>query len=271
MARPRADVGRTLEQAPPGAPEPAAQQDGRRQPPALPTSKTTTDRALVTSTIVLHGPPGIGKSTLASQFPDFLFFDCAGELGGLEVFRLPVTDWDEFRLAAVALKEDQDQGDKRRFKGAVVDTADALGNYVRAASNAKLGITHESKMEYGAGWDAVKSAFTPRMAALSALPDFGVIWITHSKTTEIKTRSSAIDKWVPDLPGVIGGPLLKNADMVLFIDWNDDEERVIYTKPSAYHEAKERGETAMLPEQVVWPLGTDGFQVLSDAWGKVAA
>jgi hypothetical protein len=233
----------------------------------LPTSKTGTERALETSTIVLHGPPGIGKSTLASQFPDFLFFDCAGELGGLSVYPMPVGDWDEFRLACVALKEDQDQGDKRRFKGAVVDTADALATYVRSASNAKLGIAHESKAEWGAGWDAVKTTFVPRMAALSAIPEFGVIWITHSKTVEIKSRSSAIDKWVPDLPGVIGGPLIKNADLVLFVDWNDEEERVIYSKPSAYHEAKERGQVPLLPEQIVWPLGTDGYQALKSAWG----
>ena len=54
---------------------------------------------------------------------------------------------------------------------------------------------------------------------------------------------------------------------MLFVDWNDNEERVIYTKPSAYHEAKERGEEPMLPEQIVWPLGTNGYQALKDAWG----
>lgn len=277
MARPRADVGRSLEAVTAeGGPSTAAAStdatgaagEARRTPPALPTSKTTTERALETSTILLHGPPGIGKSTLASQFPDFLFFDCAGELAGLEVYRLPVTDWDEFRLAALAVKQDQEQGDKRRFKGAVVDTADALATYVRSASNVKMGISHESKAEWGAGWDAVKTEFTPRMAALSAIPNFGAIWITHSKTVEIKSRSAAYDRWVPDLPGVIGGPLVKNADLVLFIDWNAEEERVIYTKPNAYHEAKERGEHPMLPEQVMWPLGTDGYQALKDAWGK---
>lgn len=277
MARPRnADVGASLATALEGGPEvPATAPDAtggrgraRKAHLALPTSKTSTTRALETATILLHGPPGIGKSTLASQFPDFLFFDCAGELDGLSVFSIPVADWDEFREAAANLKEDQEQGGKRRFKGAVVDTADALAAYVRNASNTKQGISHESKAEWGAGWDAVKTEFTPRMAALSAMPNLGVIWISHSKTVEIKTRSAAIDKWVPDLPGVIGGPLIKNADLVLFVDWNDNEERVIYTKPSAYHEAKERGEEPMLPEQIVWPLGTNGYQALKDAWGK---
>lgn len=271
MARRRADVGTTVEaalQQPAVATETTREAPGgRRQPPALPVSKTSAERALETATILLHGPPGIGKSTLASQFPSFLFLDCAGELDGLEVYALPVTDWDEFRLACVAVKTDQESAE-RRFQGAVVDTADALATYVRNASNTKMGISHESKAEWGAGWDAVKSEFVPRMAALSAIPRFGVIWISHSKTVEVKTRTAAYDRWVPDLPGVVGGALVKNADLVLFVDWNADEERVIYTKPSAYHESKERGERPMLPEQVLWPLGTNGYQVLKDAWGK---
>lgn len=279
MARPRrADVGEPLEatlanggpEAPASAPDATGGRGRARKPHlALPTSKTTTERQLETATILLHGPPGIGKSTLASQFPDFVFFDCAGELEGLAVYKIPVADWDEFREAAANLKEDQEQGDGRRFKGAVIDTADALATYVRNASNIKQGISHESKADWGAGWDAVKTEFVPRMAALSAMPSLGVIWISHSKTVEIKERSASYDRWVPDLPGVIGGPLTKNADIVLFVDWNDDEERVIYSKPSRYHEAKERGIEPMLPEQIVWPLGTDGYQVLKSAWGKV--
>lgn len=279
MARPRtarADVGASLGEALEGGPEgqPAAPDAtggrgrARKAHLALPASKTTTERSLETATILLHGPPGIGKSTLASQFPDFLFLDCAGELEGLSVYKIPVADWDEFREAAANLKEDQELGEERRFKGVVVDTADALANYVRSASNIKQGISHESKAEWGAGWDAVKVEFSPRMAALSAMPNLGVIWISHSKTVEIKTKRESIDKWVPDLPGVVGGPLTKNADLVLYLGYNDDEERTIFTKPTAYYEAKERGVQPMLPEQVAWPFGTDGYQALKAAWGK---
>ncbi len=276
MARPRADVGAKLSDALPnggGADAPGEAPDAtgatgtpRKGIPALPTEKTDGSRKLEGQTILLHGPSGIGKSTLASEFPDVMFLECAGELDGLEVFRLPVTSWVEFRGGCAALLEDQ--AGPKRFKGAVVDTTDALATYVRSASNTKLSIAHESQADWGAGWDAVKNEFVPRMAALSAIPDFGVIWVTHSKTVEIKTRSAAYDRWVPDLPGVIGGPLIKNADLILFMNWNEEEQRVIYTKPDAYHEAKERGTKPMLPEQIEWPLGTNGYQALSSAWGK---
>lgn len=282
MARPRADVGKALPEALPqggngGGPEAApaapdatgATGRARRAIPALPTSKTGTGRSLETSTIVLHGASGIGKSTLASQFPDFLFLDCAGELRGLDVYAMPVSDWEEFRLAGAAIKADQ-ESKERRFKGVVIDTTDALLTYVRSASNASMGVQHESQLGYGQGWDAVKNEFVPRMAALSAIPDFGVIWICHSKTEEIKTRTAVFNKWVPELPGALGTKITNNADLILFLDYAEDEAegRVIYTKPSRYHEAKERGMTPMLPEQVAWPLGTNGYQALADAWGK---
>lgn len=278
MARPRrADVGEPLEEAlagggqsgPPEAPGATGGRGKPRRPiPELPTSTTGTGRALETSSILLHGAPGIGKSTLASQFPGFLFLDCAGELKGLDVYSVPVADWAEFRDAGHAVLEDQ-KGTKR-FKGVVIDTVDALFAYVRASSNANMGISHESQAGYGQGWDAVKAEFVPRMTTLSSLPDFGVIWVAHSKTVEIKTRRAVYDRWVPDLPGALGSKLIQNADLILFLDHEEDEDgRTIYTKPNPYHEAKERGENPMLPEQVAWPLGTNGYQALADAWGKV--
>lgn len=278
MARPRtrgADVGAPLEAAlAPGGDEtpdtavvPQAGNGGTRVPARqLPTEKTSGARTLENATILLHGEAGIGKSTLAAQFPDYLFVDAAGELEGLSVYKHPVSSWTEFREAGALILEDQKTD--RRFNGVVIDTASAVANYVREAANASLGISHESQADWGQGWDKVRTEFSPRMATLSAIPNFGVIWIAHSKTVEIKTRREAYDRFVPDLPGVVQKELIRNADLILFLDYNDDDERVIYTKPNAYHEAKERGETPMLPEQVSWPLGTDGYQALKAAWGN---
>src|SRR4051794_39898074 len=69
-----------------------AQPAPRREPPPLPTEKTKSAGELHEKMVVLYGPSGIGKSTLASQWADgdIFFFNAAGELGELEVFQEPI-------------------------------------------------------------------------------------------------------------------------------------------------------------------------------------
>ena len=43
---------------------------------------------------VIYGPEGIGKSTLASKFPDPVFIDTEGSTGRMDVARFPApTSW----------------------------------------------------------------------------------------------------------------------------------------------------------------------------------
>ena len=56
--------GRGAAQSPPAA------ETVKRSLPALPENKTRSGSALAEKTVLLHGPPGVGKSTLASQWAD---------------------------------------------------------------------------------------------------------------------------------------------------------------------------------------------------------
>ncbi len=232
----------------------------------LPTQKTGGgDTALDQMTILLYGPPGIGKSTLASQFPRPVFFDCAGELAGISTYRIPVFSFPEFTEASAAVAEDNG----KTFGTTVIDTMDVLGMYARAYANSRLGIKHESDAEYGKGWDNLKNELYPRLSRLSGLPNSGLIMISHAMTREIKTNREVYDKTMPTLTGGIRDGVLRTADLVLFVDWSEDgESRTIWTKPSAYHEAKERGEQPRLPEQIEWPIGSNGYEVLNQHWTK---
>ena len=45
--------------------------------------------------VVIYGPEGIGKSTLASKFPDPVFIDTEGSTAAMDVARLPKpTSWE---------------------------------------------------------------------------------------------------------------------------------------------------------------------------------
>lgn len=287
-ARPR--VEEVVEEKPPGT---GAETDGagrgagatgapssppaaRRQLPALPTAKTKTSGVLEEKTVLLYGEAGIGKSTLASEWAGGgnLFFDTAGELTDLEVYRVPVTDWRNFREWCASYKEAQ-EGKERQYAGCVIDTADILGTFCAQSIRAKLKIAHESDADWGKGWTMVREEFTSHLAKLQALPG-GVILISHStdKKIEKKTRSrdESYVRHVPTLTGGARDACVNAADLVLFVDYDEDgEDRVIYTKPSKFYEAKERGMTPRLPEVIKWPYGASGWQIIKEAWENGAS
>jgi hypothetical protein len=130
----------------------------------------------------------------------------------------------------------------------------------------KLGIVHESDAEWGKGWAMVKEEFASTVVKLASLPGLGLILISHSKEVEIKTRTATYNKQVPSLSGGIGDVCLNMPDLVLHLDWSEQDSRVIHTKPSPYYDAKERSTTPRLPAEIPWLLGTSGYNVLKEVW-----
>lgn len=251
--------GEGTEAAPTGAASPKPAEAAPRSKKKLPTEKSVPSNKLEGRTIVIYGPPKVGKSTLASEIGNVLFFDTEGGLNDLEVYKVPVTDWASFLewCAEVA-------GNANQYDAVCIDTFDMLALYCTNYTNSKLGIAHESDAEWGKGWKMANQEFTRALAKLAAMPDLGLILIGHSKDVEIKTRNSTYNKSVPSLSGQLKDTVINMADLILFCDFEDDEEgerRIIRTKPSRYWDAGERGKKPRLPETL--PLH---FDALKKAW-----
>lgn len=239
---------------------------GAKTPPPLPDKKTATSATLESKIVVIHGPAGIGKTTLASQWAggDVFFFNCAGELGDLEVYQQAITSWTDFRNYAWAVSSNPG-----KYTAAAIDTADVLGRYCSEAIRKQLGIVHESDLDWGKGWSSLRDAWQINMAKLAAIPNFGLLFVTHSDEKEVKTRNSKYDRWTIRGVKAIRETMTDMADLVLFVDYSSDddsEKRVIKTKPSRYWDAKERGERPRLPAEIEWPLGTNGWELLKGLW-----
>jgi hypothetical protein len=225
----------------------------------LPTTKRVPTGKLEGRTIVIYGPPKVGKSTLASEMGNVFFLDTEGGLTDLEVFSEPVSDWQIFLEWCAAIASEPD-----RYDAVCIDTFDMLALYCTNYTNNKLGIAHESDADWGKGWKMANQEFTRALAKLASLPELGLILIGHSKDVEIKTRNATYNKSVPSLSGQLKDTVINMADLILFCDFEDDEEgerRIIRTKPSRYWDAGERGKVPRLPDTL--PLN---YQVLRASW-----
>ena len=107
--------------------------------------------------LVAYGAEGIGKSTLASQFPDPLFIDVEGGTKQLDVARFPQpTTWNELlEMVDAVLAE------PGICKTLVIDTADRAETLLTAQLLQENGVDSIEKVSggYGKGWTLLGERF----------------------------------------------------------------------------------------------------------------
>jgi len=159
----------------------------------LPTEKTKPKEGLWQHPILLYGPPKIGKSCLLSEINKNLFFNTGGGLDALEVFQTPVTTWEEFLEAgAEFLKGEHD------FKVCTIDTIDRLHKLAITYIIKQQNVKHPQDLDFGKGYDMIKDEMMRPLMKL-ALSKYGLIFVSHTKEIEVKTRIAQITKTIPTL------------------------------------------------------------------------
>ena len=223
----------------------------------LPTKPTPPKTDLSAFTVMLYGPPKIGKSTWASRWPDALFLATEPGLNALEVYQQPIRTWAEM-LAAVKELE----AGAHKFRTVVVDTVDNMHTFCSEAVCAQWKVKHPADLKYGKGWGLINSEFQRTLTRLAHLPS-GLVLISHAVDREQETRTATFTKTMPTLPGKAREVVTGLADMILYCDVEPvvtdgkvtGYNRVMRTTPTATYEAGDR--TGRLPE--VLPLAYATF------------
>ena len=204
--------------------------------------------------VVIYGPEGVGKSTLADQAPEPVFLDTEGGTHHLDVARLDaVTTWEEI-IAAVTQLAKADHP----FKTLVLDTADWLEKRLAEHLCRKSNKESIEDFGYGKGWVILTEEFARFLTSLDALTDRGmhVVFLAHStvKKFEAPDQAGSYDRFELKLSKQ-NAPLLKEwADLVLFGNFvtkvaeKDNgkmrgiggKERVLFANHSAAYDAKNR-------------------------------
>jgi hypothetical protein len=238
--------------------------------------------------IVIYAPEGFGKSTLASQFPNPLFFDVEGSTSQLDVDRIERADLPDLRAVETALSEVAKIGP---WQTLIVDTVDwlesmALDAIVADANSPKIKGVED--FGYGKGYTLLKERVTILLSRLDAVVSAGitVVLLAHSKVTKFEPPDGegAYDRYELKLTKHVA-PLIKEwADALLFGNWKTQireknsgklqgvggRERLMHCNRAAAWDAKNRHGLAEVEK---WDISTveRAFRSVGAPWGQPAA
>ena len=207
--------------------------------------------------VVIYGPEGVGKSTLAARFPKPLFIDTEGGTNKMDVARFPKpTSWE-------MLKNEVREAPATGCKTVIIDTIDWAEKLCIATicdASQKKGI---EDFGYGKGYVYEREEFGRFLDLLQSIVDSGVnvVLTAHAQIRKFEQPDElgAYDRWELKLGQKTGSqisPLVKEwADMVLFCNYKTHTvvtdkdgkkrkaqggERVMYTSHNPCWDAKNR-------------------------------
>lgn len=205
--------------------------------------------------VVIYGPEGIGKSTLASHFPRPLYIDTEGSTNHLDVNRTErPTSW-----AMLMEQVRYVRNNPSVCSTLIIDTADWAEQLCISDVCAKRKVSGIEDFSYGKGYVYLAEEFGRLLNLLEEVVERGVnvVLTAHAKMRKFEQpdEMGAYDRWELKLQKQTA-PLVKEwADMVLFANYKtmavatDDKckkfkaqggRRVIYTSHHPCWDAKNR-------------------------------
>lgn len=160
----------------------------------LPSQKSKPMNKMSDFSILLYGYEKIGKTSLASQFPDALFLMCEPGGKSLEIYQVEIKNWIDIKDVCTLLDKS-----KGKYKNIVIDTVDIAFNMCQDYVCKKLAIQHPSEEDFGKAWTMIRDEFIRVMSHVQKL-GLGVIFISHAEEKEIKRRGGeSTDRVQPTL------------------------------------------------------------------------
>lgn len=201
--------------------------------------------------VIIYGPEGVGKSTLAAGLPSPIFVDTEEGTSHLDVARVTVTSLEQ--IEAVVQELLSVEHEYRTFVLDTIDWAEAMliDAVVREAKNPNVKTIED--FGYGKGYVFAAKRMEGFLKMLNGLMRIGmnVVLLGHSRRVKFEQPESVgtYDKYELKLTRNCA-PLVKEwSDAMLFLNFvtivqdgkgQGGEERVLYTSPQAPWEAKNR-------------------------------
>lgn len=169
--------------------------------------------------IVLYGPEGIGKSTLAAQFPNPLFIDTEGSTAHLDIARFEtIESYKDIKEAILYVGKNP-----TICQTLVVDTVDWAERMICSYILKLYGWESIETPGYGQGYTVLAEAAQTFLSWLTRLTelDINVVLTAHAimRKFEQPGGEGAYDRWELKLQKKVA-PLVKEwADAMLFLNY----------------------------------------------------
>ena len=209
---------------------------------------------------ILYAPEGLGKSTLASQFPTPLILDTEHGTAHLDVARIEINDWVALQAALEELTTT-----KHEYKTVAIDTIDWAEHLAIANMLARDDKSSIEAYGYGKGYVHLGETISGLLNRLNGLIAGGVhvLLLAHTeiKKFELPDQVGSFDRYKLKVTKHVEQFVKEWCDLLLFGDWETKviagqdgkaraiggKERILYTQRAATHDAKNRH---ALPEKL---------------------
>jgi hypothetical protein len=207
--------------------------------------------------VVIYGPEGVGKSTLASKFPKPLFFDAESGTKSLDVDRVTIESYAELIHSL-----EQFSKDTMGYKTIVIDTIDWVEMMMMESLCAEHRLNSIEEFGYGKGYTHLAEKTQRFLSNLSEFINRGIhiLLLGHSVQAkfELPGQQGSYDQFTIDLHKKVL-PIVKEwSDDLFFVNWETilkdkqgdprgntklavgGRQGKIYTQHSATYDAKNR-------------------------------
>lgn len=215
---------------------------------------------------VIYGPEGIGKSTLASKFPNVIFIDTEGSTKRLDVLRYRPTSWAMMLEQIKEVINYVKSTPQMTYGTLALDTADWAEKLCKEQICSKSQKTGIEDFGYGKGYTYLAEEYGRMLNLLEELIELGinVTLVAHAQMRKFEQPDEigSYDRWELKLEKKVA-PLVKEwADIILFCNYKtyivnvDNQgaakgknkaqggERVMYTSHHPCWDAKNRHDLA---------------------------
>jgi len=194
--------------------------------------------------VVIYGVDGIGKSTLAAEFPDPIYLPTIGERPPIDV-DLPtpgeIGSFDDMLdIFGELITEEHDH------KTVIIDSIDGFENLVWDATSARMGVSSIEEPGYGKGYVEADTEWREFLGGVAALARRGicVVMLAHPEIVRFDSPTSdPYSRYTLKLHKRANALVREQADVVAFMNYRVSikEKEVGHKKTVAHAEGgKER-------------------------------